>query len=291
MSDPKAIYYAHDVADKLKELARTGFARSGYSTGFDGLDELMLIQPGHLITVTGIPSMGKSEVIDAILVNMSVLNDNWVNIMYSPENYPLEQHCKKLAEKYIGVPLGRMSTQQINSALMWIEDHFVWISPENTTIDGLIEACETVRKTRGCNVMVIDPWNTVDPSPQGGRREDQYIADCLRKLHKYCRPNKIIPIVIAHPTKMTQDDNGNYKVPKAYDINGGSQWYNQSSYILVIHRQNPLVNEVSLFVQKVKYKTMGKIGVVQMDYDYPSGRLKDKGKLSFTLPEVLNAPF
>lgn len=280
----KSIYYAHDVLDELKEMQKAPFSRHGLSSGFESLDECFLLQPGHLMTITGIPGMGKSEVLDCYLTNLAIMNEDWVNVFFSPENYPISQHVKKLCEKYVGKQLHKIDQHELEEAVRWVEEHFVWLYPEDTSLDSILKMAEDLYENRGLSVLVIDPFNELDHAAQGGRRDDVYISDCIRKINKFCRPRKVVPIVVAHPSKMQRDESGNYHVPRAYDINGGAMWFNKSSYILSVHRQNPTVNEVTVYVQKVKYKTMGKIGSATLDYEWQSGRLKDKQKFAYTLP-------
>lgn len=284
MTSTKSIFYAHDVLDDLKEMQKAPFARHGLSSGWESLDECFLLQPGHLMTITGIPGMGKSEVLDGYLVNLACMNHGWVNVFFSPENFPVSQHVKKLCEKKVGKQLHRMTQDELEESLMWVEDHFVWLYPEDTTLDNILKLADELFQVRGISALIIDPANELDHSPQGNRRDDVYISDMIRKINKFCRPRQIVPVVVAHPSKMTKDEAGNYHVPRAYDINGGAMWFNKSSYILSVHRTNPTVNEVTVYVQKVKYKTMGKIGAATFDYDYQSGRLKDKKALAYTLP-------
>jgi len=53
--------------------------------------------------VTGIPSSGKSNWLDNLLVNLAKLH-GWNFALFSPENLPLEQHMAAIAEKYSGKP-------------------------------------------------------------------------------------------------------------------------------------------------------------------------------------------
>jgi replicative DNA helicase len=88
-----SVVYAHDVADKLRELQKCPTTKKGLSTGFVNLDDLFLLQPGHLMTITGIPGMGKSEVLDCLLVNCAILH-GFTTVYYSPENYPIGEICR-----------------------------------------------------------------------------------------------------------------------------------------------------------------------------------------------------
>jgi twinkle protein len=64
------LHSAHDFGDETIALYRDGRKR-GHSTGWPSLDELMTIREGDLSVVTGIPNSGKSELIDAIMVNIA----------------------------------------------------------------------------------------------------------------------------------------------------------------------------------------------------------------------------
>jgi twinkle protein len=51
--------------------------------------------------ITGTPNSGKSEWLDALLVNLAK-QGGWHFVIFSPENWPLELHHAKIIEKYIG---------------------------------------------------------------------------------------------------------------------------------------------------------------------------------------------
>ena len=59
-------------------------------------------RPGDLSVVTGIPGSGKSELLDAMMVNLAQ-RYGWRFGICSFENPPGE-HIAKLAEKYVGQP-------------------------------------------------------------------------------------------------------------------------------------------------------------------------------------------
>jgi twinkle protein len=90
-----------DYAAEALQLYRDGRKR-GLLTGWASVDALMTIRPGELSIVTGIPNSGKSEFIDALMVNLAE-HYGWHFAVCSFENPPAE-HIAKLAEKYLGKP-------------------------------------------------------------------------------------------------------------------------------------------------------------------------------------------
>jgi twinkle protein len=64
------LHRVDDFAADALELYRDG-RRRGRSTGWTAIDELMTIREGELSIVTGIPNSGKSEFVDALMVNLA----------------------------------------------------------------------------------------------------------------------------------------------------------------------------------------------------------------------------
>ena len=64
------VYGASEYLDAVKDIYQNGHGR-GASTGFGTIDDLFTIAEGQLSVVTGMPSSGKSEFIDQIMINGS----------------------------------------------------------------------------------------------------------------------------------------------------------------------------------------------------------------------------
>lgn len=280
-----AIIRAVDLAGEFSKLAKEGRYHKSFSTGFYGLDDLMKLAPGYLSIVSGIPSMGKSEFMDAIAVNMAVLH-KWKWLYFSPENFPIVEHIAKLAEKFIGKRLDKMTGEDRKIALAWIDEFFIWQYPEEDQLklSDLMKLAQEVHDNHTINGWIIDPWNEVGHA-QGKSRDDQYISVALRNLRRFARHNNIHICVIAHPNRTEKGKDG-YQMPTLYDLNGGAMWRNKADYGWVAHRDNMERHEITISIQKVKYKWMGKIGTVSFDYDLGSGRFKDPMNPDFTLPGV-----
>lgn len=283
------IVEANNLLDKLMDIRKTASVRKGVTTGFSSLDEFIYLSKQYLMVLTGMPSCGKSEVLDAMAVNTAVLHD-WKWLYFSPENFPLEEHLKKIVEKKIGKNLHSATVGEIAAAVSWVHDHFSWVHPEDNcySLDAILSEV-AIRIETGFHIdaIVIDPWNELDHTAQAGLRDDQYISKCLSTIRKFHRKYDLLTCVIIHPTKMQKDPSGKYPIPSLYDCNGGAMWRNKADFGVCVHRSDFNKQEAAVIIQKIKFKTMGKVGRVDLDYDLGSGRFKDQGSIQFNLPEGL----
>lgn len=284
----RAVLYAMDLATKVRALRKRGAgARKGVSTGWIELDEYMTLVKGLLMVITGYPSCGKSEFADALLTNLSLAH-GWRTLYFSPENYPIEEHVKKLMERVIGVPHYRMTSQQELEGLNWVQDHaaFIQLPDDRFGLAAILAIAQEEYERRVFDVLSLDPWNEVEMF--SGQREDLHLSKCLTMLKRFLRSKNVLGVVVAHPTKpyeKKQDSQGrmDYPVPKLYDISGGAIWRNKAEYGLVVHRY-PTDNWMLLQIQKIKQKNLGKVGELRFDYDWHTGRFKSENQPGWSLP-------
>lgn len=289
----KNIYTAADLSTEFMQLCKDGKKRDGLSTGFPSMDEYMKLAPGYIAIVSGIPSMGKSEFVDAVVLNMAKQH-GWKWCFFSPENFPVVEHMAKLAEKLIGKRMDYFTVADRKAAVEWLDEHFFWLYPEDDSqlgLNNLLDLIRQVNEERCIDGFVLDPWNEITHDNRN-LRDDQYLASALRDLRRFARHQNLHGIVVAHPNKTEKEANGAYKPPTLYDLNGGAMWYNKADYGWVVHRPDWNRHEVAVYIQKVKFKWMGRKGSVMFDYDPMSGRFKCKENPLFTLPEPPDAaPF
>jgi len=220
------IFEISDISRQI-DILYEGRGVKGESTLWNTIDQHYTVRVGEFTVVTGIPSHGKSEFVDALMINL-FRQGNWNFAVFSPENQPLERHFVKLAEKIIKKPFHigvheRMSKEEVEAAKRWLQPAFTFVLPpdDKLTVDGILELCQYVILKKGVRGVVIDPWNEIDHKRPSGMTETEYISAALSKIRRFAREYSIHVWLVAHPTKLYKDPKtGQYPVPTPYDISG-----------------------------------------------------------------------
>ena len=248
------------------------------STGWLALDPYMKIREGELSVVTGLTGVGKSEFIDALMINLAT-QYGWRFAVCSFENPPPE-HISKLAEKHLGQPFWggptpRMGEHDLRMAMQWLREHFYFIraDDEAPTIDWILETARAAVMRHGIRGLVIDPYNEIEHKRPQGMNETEYVSQILGKAKRFAQAHGCHVWFVAHPAKMYRDKNSKIPVPSLYDISGSANWANKADIGVVVHRDwREGSNAVEIYVKKVRFKSVGKTGVVSLDYDRATGR-------------------
>lgn len=258
----------------LDDLFTNGMP-SGQSTGWNSLNGFLTLLPGQMTIVTGIPSHGKSEWMDALAVNLC--EQGWRFGMYSPENHPLHYHLAKLIEKVMGCRLGPHSDRtSYEKAKEWLRDHFWLMAPDQPNLDTILNIAKQMVRRNGINGLVIDPWNEIEHAKGSGISETEYISMCLTKIRLFARKYGVHVFIVAHPTKLQKGADGTYPVPTPYDISGSSHWRNKADNCIAVWRDvNHEEKPSQIFVQKVRFRFLGKVGMAELFWQSNSGRYSD----------------
>jgi|CXWL01.1.fsa_nt_gi twinkle protein len=269
-----------DVAADVIQLYREGLP-GGLSTGWACVDRHYTVRPGELTIVTGIPSHGKSQVLDALAVNLAREHD-WSIGVCSPENLPVSRHLAKLAEQYSGRPFrqgptSRLPQDELVSTLEWLEQHFVFIAPEESlNIVALLKISKSLVARRGIRGLIIDPWNEFDHSRSNNQSETEYISVALTHIRRFARAHGVHVWLVAHPQKLYRLKDGSYPIPTPYDISGSAHWRNKADNCLTVWRdQNDPEQPVKLYVQKVRFREVGSIGEIHLRWNRLNGRYSE----------------
>jgi hypothetical protein len=255
----------------------------GESTGWDGLDQLIRIAPGQTNVWTGIPSHGKSSMLDALMVNLAA-KSNWRIAYFSPENNPLRRHIQKFAENSTGKLLfghTRMSKEEYERSIMdFIVNHFFFFKQGFNGASFEQVLAEAARIKPRINALVVDPWNRLEARRPQGMSETEYILHCLRRAARFVEETQISLHIVAHPTKMTEDfKTGEIKKPNLYSISGSSHWFNAIDNGFMIFR-NFETGKTEVHNLKCRFKDNGRVG--QQDFVYQeSGRYVQSGPPQF----------
>ena len=247
-----------DIEDEIADFVRNGF-KPGFQVGLSNFDDIFSTYTGQFITVTGIPSSGKSDFVDRMVVGYN-RNYGWKTAFASPENQPTYLHAHKLMRKCWG---GMPSATDIYSD-HWnqIADHcntnFYHIDMERYTLEAVLKKGAELVKRKGIKCLVIDPFNKVRSNDASGD-VNVYTLEYLQKIEIFAKKYDVLVIVVAHPTKMYKDANGKIEEPTMYNIKGGGEWYDASYHGILVHR-NYEEKTVKAKILKVKFQNLGENG-------------------------------
>ena len=269
----EGVFTASDVKEELLGLFEKGLQK-GATLDMGDLDDLLSLEVGRLMIVTGIPGDGKSEFLDEMAVRFSLKYD-WRCAWFSPENFPVTLHHPKLIEKLIGKRFkkGLMNSLELDAAIGYLSQNFFDILPEEGyRVDTILEKAETLVRRKGIRVFILDPYNCLEHQIPSGQSETQYISEFLEKLRSFARRRQVLVILAAHPTKMKKDPmSGKFPVPTMYDISGSAAFFNKADFGIAIERDRAR-GVTRVHVQKVKFRHLGQPGVASFQYNTCCGR-------------------
>lgn len=260
-----------NVVSRLVDIKQHGYPK-GKTTGWLVLDNFISMAKGQVTVITGVPSAGKSEFMDALSVNL-MLNCGWKFAVFSPENYPAEMHYHKLIEKIGGCSLELMQDFQIEDLVRIVNANFFFLDAleEELGLTEIFEQTLILIKMHGVDALVIDPWNEIELDRPANISESDFIGKLLRKARKFARKHNIHLFIVAHPTKLTKNRDGKYPIPELWDVSGSAHWRNKTDNGLCIHRDYDEGCTI-VFIQKVKFKYFGHQGECKLYYEEKSGR-------------------
>jgi twinkle protein len=266
-----------DLAEAVMMYYTAGRQR-GSVTGFSNLDEFFTVAPGEFTVVTGIPSHGKSEFMDALMLNLIYAHSS-VFAVCSPENKPTSLHIAKLTEKIVGKPFlpgshERITPTEVVHAMTALNPHLYMIeAPDALSILEVIELAKALVLQKGITHMILDPWNEFDHTRPQGVTETDYISDAISRLKRFALRHQVHVFVVAHPTKLQRDKEGEYPIPTPYDIAGSAHWRNKPDNCITVWRntqEDPHYSEIH--IQKVRRKHIGRQGACALQWDPLCGR-------------------
>lgn len=280
-----------DYADAIWAYYRDGGAVRGLTTGWPTIDEHFRLCPGSMNVVTGIPSSGKSEWLDQLML-LSCVNHNWRWAVYSPENQPPPVHFQKLAEKFSRKAMfpgwgPHMTEADVTACLDYLTDRmrFITLDTGILTIDDILAKVKVCVVRDRINGFLLDPYNEVEHCRPAGVSETEYVSLFLSKVRNFGRTHNVAMFIVAHPTKLQKGDDGRYPVPTPYDISGSAHWRNKADNCISVWRSGQEGDtSVQIHVQKVRDKNIGKTGCVVLYWQ------RSTGYFACTMNELTDAP-
>lgn len=266
----------NDLAEELSQMHAEGL-HPGEQIGTTDFKKHYSFELARLTIVTGIPTHGKSEFVDDMCARLAV-QKNWRFGVFSPENFPIQLHIAKLVSKITGKDFNACSGLELTQAYHFINEHFFWIYPEddNYSLKNIFRISDSLVERYGINGLIIDPWTEIDDE---GKNDTDGVKNRLTEVNRYKRKQNMHIFLVAHPTKMQKDERGKMIVPDLSNISGSAHYFNKTDGGITIYRDFE-EGTVEVHINKVKFKHLGKIGIVRYSYNVKNGRYEDKKGIS-----------
>lgn len=297
-----------EVDDELENLYTNGYPVS-LTLNVPELDTLIRWRKGELTTVTGTPGSGKSNWLDWVAV-MLAAQHGWKFGIFSAEN-PNDIHLSKLAQHFTGRPFfhhaDKMERDLLEVSKEFIKSHFkiIRINQVGLKPDDIIDKAREICMRFGIDAFVLDPWNYLSQNIKSGYSETLNISEILTRLVQFKDTHNLHVFLVAHPKKMETLDNGKMKVPSMYDVSGSAHFFNKTDNGIVVYRNFKPDNaddvedyfgtaapvnsgdpkdDVTIFVKKIRFSFVGKLGQCKLSYEPIIGRYKSASQNDFALP-------
>ena len=248
-----------DIENEVTDFVTNGF-KPGYQIGIKNFDDIFSTYTGQFITVTGIPSSGKSDFVDQMVVGYNA-NYGWKTAFASPENAPTYLHAHKLMRKvWQDMPSkADIGSDKWNQVAEHVNDNFFFIDMERYTLESVLRKGAELVKRKGIKCLVIDPFNKVRDVDCKTEDVNRYTMEYLQKIEIFAKKYDVLVFIVAHPTKMYKGSDGQIEEPTMYNIKGGGEWYDASYHGILVHR-NYEAKTVKAKVLKVKFQNLGENG-------------------------------
>jgi twinkle protein len=194
---------------------------------------------------------------------------------------------KFVREPFRPGPTRRMSLERKDEAREWCSFYFPMILPaeeSDWTVDSILNIGKQLVRRHGMRAMVIDPWNELEDVRPAAMTETEYTGKCLKRMRQFARHYDVHLFLVAHPTKLYRNKDGQYPVPTLYDISGSANFRNKPDNGIVVWRDlNDTSKPVDVHVQKIRDRVVGEVGgmpfrynKVLADYEEMAGPVRDQ---------------
>ncbi len=249
----------YDIQDELKDFVKNGF-KPGYQIGLNNFDKIFSTYTGQFITVTGIPSSGKSDFVDQMVVGYNN-NYGWKTAFASPENQPTYLHAHKLMRKtWQDMPrVDDIDGDRWQQVTEKVNDNYFFIDMDKYNLESVLRKGAELVKRKGIKCLVLDPFNKIRDVNAKSDDVNRYTMDYLAKIETFAKKYDVLVFIVAHPTKMYKGSDGKMEEPTMYNIKGGGEWYDASYHGLLVHRDYD-AKTTKVKVLKVKFQNLGENG-------------------------------
>lgn len=262
-----------DVLERLFKY-RDNYHERGKYLGFQNLHHHYSMQLGNCTDWSGFPMSGKTQFLMECLLNTSKFY-GWRHLVYFPDVGNEVEIIADLIHKVTGKTfdpdkLNTIQDQEIIKSIDWITAHFKVLTKKDVkakmTPFQFWDYAVKLKKSEGLETASIDSWKDMFHDYNKYGQYAQYLEIVLPYRNMIAENNDLHLHTIIHP-KLTEKENGIRKPPTPYDLKGGSEWINSGKCQITIHREDITNNMVDVYFNKIKPRSNGNVGRIQMFFD------------------------
>jgi hypothetical protein len=269
-----------DKLGEVLEFYQKG-GNAGDVIGFYNLETALTFGDGVAYDFSGAPTSGKTQFVFEMLLNVSQ-RYGYKHVLFMPDAGSQAEIIAKLIHKRTGKTFDKryknaITDREIMEEIGWIDEHFIFLDRKSwkdkiTPIDVWEYAAKMRLKDELIKSVVIDSWKDLYHDIREFGRDDMYLAYVLRSRNDLARKSGMNIITIIHPVKPQKSKDGKMLPFNAYDLKGGSEWFNNGQVMVFINRPDKDTNVTEVDVRKAKPEGIGKEGVYYLYYDFAKSR-------------------
>lgn len=219
------------------------------------INKLLPICPSQVSVWTGIPTHGKSSLLNAVAWSLA-RSTSGLRIAHGTfESTPQREYFDDVVGFLTGVPGDKATIEQRERVADWLDANVIFLVTDgyaapgkedffDATLEWFFEAARTAVVRHGCRIVILDPWSQIEHARSASEPETNYVQRSLRRAKQFARTFDVHVAIVAHPTKQRKLDDGTYAMPEGYDISGSAHWFNGVDLGVTIHRAPPLIPEM-----------------------------------------------
>lgn len=241
------------------------------STGFPMLDPYLKVFAPSFMVVTGRAGHGKSTFTTQLATYLA-MSQGW-KIGVASFEMVHDYVLRSIATTYHDKAHFTFSENMKRESDRFIQKHFCFIIPNPDSesvndVDWLLRKAADAVVRHGIRVLLIDPWNEIEHSPDRRESTTEYTNKAIMKIKRFARDFGVLVIVVAHPTKSGAMKN--LEEMSLYDISDSAAFQNKADFGLVVGRSGDSLNDMesTIVITKVRYQPdTGSLGSVRMRFD------------------------
>lgn len=266
-----------DLVPTVEDWFENGMPK-GLSTGIPSLDRYVKFLLGQFWLVHAQTGAGKTHFINALLLGM--MRENGFPAAYwSPEISPTALHLVSFIETYVGKPFDErmfkgmaMTQAEMREASRWLDEHMVFLRPEDRTVKAVLERAEMAVARRGVRILAFDPWTEFHHPYTRFADKLAYIEETLTALVSAARSLDVLLILSTHQGKPPRQKGGDSGGAGLYGSRDSGDFAGKADVVIELVREAGQGSRVDVKVQKVRSRYLGRTGTIHLVFNRLTGR-------------------